>query len=172
MQPPTEPTQAAPRGDEDELYRRYHRELHRAVARAVRAPRELIEDACQTAWLILLRRQPDRCSVFGWLCVVAIHEAYRLAAIDRRDARLERLRGEDGDWHEIIPDRHSLGEAVDAFEALRLVAALSERQRRDLTLKVTGYTYKEIAQLTGGRTYTNVNKSLVKARTRIRRSRS
>ena len=87
MQPPTEPTPTAPpapRGDEDRLYRRHHRDLHRAVARAVRAPRELIEDACQTAWAILLRTQPDRYAIFAWLRVVAIHEAYRLAAIDRR----------------------------------------------------------------------------------------
>jgi hypothetical protein len=56
MQPPTEPTPATvtkrrpvPRGDEDELYRRHHRELHRAVALAVNAPRELIR-----------RRLPER----------------------------------------------------------------------------------------------------------------
>ena len=172
MQPPTEPRQAALRGDEDALYRRYHRELHRAVASVVRAPRELIEDACQTAWTILLRRQPDRCSVFGWLKVVAIHEAYRLSTIDWREARLERLREADGDWNEITADRRRLEDAIQALEALRLVASLPDRQRQDFTLKVAGYTYNEIAGLTRGRTYTNVNKSLVKARARIRRSRS
>ena len=51
MQPPTGPAPAeqqerrAPRGDEDELYRRHYRDLQRAVAHAVNAPRELIEDA-------------------------------------------------------------------------------------------------------------------------------
>ncbi len=59
------------RGDEAELYLRHHHELVRAVARAVNASRELIEDACQTAWLILLRRQPDRDRVFGWLRTVS-----------------------------------------------------------------------------------------------------
>jgi hypothetical protein len=49
------------------------------VARAVRAPNDLIEDACQTAWAILLRAQGDRCAMTAWLRVVAIHEAYRLA---------------------------------------------------------------------------------------------
>lgn len=79
MQPPTEPTPAGPqkrpkpRGDEDELYRRHHRALHRSVACVVRAPHELIEDACQTAWTILLRNQPDRRSIFGWLRVVVNH---------------------------------------------------------------------------------------------------
>jgi DNA-directed RNA polymerase specialized sigma24 family protein len=100
MQPPTEPTSAPRqqrpplRGDEDELYRQHHRHLHRAVARVVRAPHELIEDACQAAWTILLRTQPERYAIFAWLRVVAIHEAYRLSAVERRDARLERLRPE------------------------------------------------------------------------------
>ena len=71
-------TPASPRGDEDHLYRRHHRNLQRAVARVVNAPRELIEDACQTAWTIMLRSQPDRAAIFAWLRVVAIHEAYRL----------------------------------------------------------------------------------------------
>jgi len=78
MQPPTEPVPPAPCGDEAELFGRHHRDLQRAVARAVNAPPELIEDACQNAWAILLRRQPERASVFGWLYVVASREAFRL----------------------------------------------------------------------------------------------
>ena len=62
--PPVSPPPA--RGDEDALYRRHHRDLERAVARTVHAPRELIEDACQNAWTIMLRAQPDRSSIFGW----------------------------------------------------------------------------------------------------------
>ena len=63
MQPPTDTAIPAPRGDEDALYRAHHAELRRAVARAVNAPRELIEDACQTAWTMLLRNQPDRYAI-------------------------------------------------------------------------------------------------------------
>jgi RNA polymerase sigma factor (sigma-70 family) len=170
MQPPADTPRLKPRGDEDELYRRHHRELHRAVSRAVRAPSELIEDACQTAWAILLRRQPERDAVFAWLRVVAVHEAYRLSAIDRRDARLERLRPDDGDWHEVLADPRSLDDAVDALEALRALASLPERQRIDLALKVAGYSYEEIRARTPGRTRTNVNKALVKARRRIRQA--
>src|SRR5215218_7986565 len=100
MQPRAEPTLAkrpqVARGDEEDLYRRHHRDLQRAVTHVVHAPRELIEDACQTAWALFLRTRPDRYAVFAWLRVVAIHEAYRLSAIERRDARLERLRPEDG----------------------------------------------------------------------------
>jgi RNA polymerase sigma factor (sigma-70 family) len=174
MQPPTEPQTgaiAARRGDEDDLYRRYHRDLKRAVAHAVNASGELIEDACQTAWTILLRNQPDRYAIFAWLRVVAIHEAYRLSAIERRDAHLERLANDDGDWHETTADPRSLDAVVEAREALRVVASLPQRQRDDLALLVAGYSYREIAEITGGRTYTNVNKALVKARARIRLAR-
>jgi DNA-directed RNA polymerase specialized sigma24 family protein len=172
MQPPTNATSSSPLGDEDALYRAHHRELHRAVAHAVRAPRELIEDACQSAWAMLLRTQPDRYAIFGWLRVVAIHEAYRLSAIDRRDARLERLRREDGDWHDVIADPRSLDDAVEALEALRALAQLPARQRQDLSMNVAGYSYEEIRTITGDRTFTNVNKSLVKARRRIRQARA
>jgi hypothetical protein len=170
MQPPAD-TPPKPRGDEDELYRRHHRELHRAVSRAVRAPRETIEDACQTAWAMLLRRQPERDAVFAWLRVVAVHEAYRLSAIDRRDARLERLRSEEGAWQEVMADPRSLDAALEALEALRALASLPERGRIDLALRVAGYSYEEIRAGTPGRTRTNVNKSLVNARARIRRTR-
>jgi len=172
MQPTTDTICPRPRGDEDALYRAHHRELHRVVAGAVRAPRELIEDACQTAWTKLLHRQPDRYAIFGWLRVVAIHEAYRLSAIERRDARLERLPLDDVDWHDVLADPRSFDDALEALEALRTLASLPDRQREDLSMKVAGYSYEEIRILTGGRTFTNVNKSLVKARRRIRQTRT
>jgi hypothetical protein len=171
MQPPTDTTRPEAYRDADELYRRHDSELHRTVSRVVNAPRELIEDACQTAWATLLRRQPERDTVFAWLRVVAIREAYRLSAIDRRDARLERLSSQDGDWHDIMADPRSLDDSVEALEALRALASLPERRRIDLALKVAGYSYEEIRAQAPGRTRTNVNKSLVKARAGIRRMR-
>ena len=171
MQPPTTPTAAA-RGDEAELYRRYHRDLQRAVARVVDAPRELIEDACQNAWMILLRAQPERTAIFAWLRVVATRQAYRLSAIDRRDAHLHPLHGEDADRQDAIVDPRSLDQSIAALEALRALAWLPERQRADLALKISGHSYDEIRARTPGRTYTNVNKSLVKARRAIRVART
>lgn len=178
MQPPTEhiptvprrPTHG-PRGDEGELYRRHHRDLECSVARVVNAPRQLIEDACQTAWAILLRNQPDRYAIFSWLRIVAIHEAYRLSAVNRRDAHLDGLSADNGDWHEFTADPHSLDALIEAREALRLLASLPERERNDLALLIAGYSYREIAEITGGRTFTNVNKHLAKARARIRLAR-
>src|SRR5206468_1210114 len=113
MQPPTNtrPSHVV-RGDEEALYRQHHRNLERTVAHTVRAPRELIEDACQTAWTTLLRSQPKRPTIFAWLRVVAIHEAYRLSATERRDARLEHLNDDSGDWEALVADGRSLDAAA------------------------------------------------------------
>jgi len=169
MQPPTEPALPTPRGDEDELYRSHHRDLRHAVARAVHAPRELIEDACQNAWTILLRAQPDRGSIFGWLYVVATREAFRLCERDRRNLHLDAML--PGSWDAVIADAVSLDDILEAREALEILAALPERQRADLALLVAGFSYAEIREMTGGRTYTNVSKHLAKARARIRLAR-
>lgn len=155
-----------PHGDVAEFYRRHHERLVRAVARSVSAPEALIEDACQTAWAILLRRRPERWpELFGWLRTVAIHEAYRLASEERRDERLEDL-GVDAD---AFLGGVSGEEAIEARRALAVLGALPEREREYLSLLIAGFSYAEIAELTGGRTRTNVNRHLVKARARIRR---
>jgi DNA-directed RNA polymerase specialized sigma24 family protein len=95
---------------------------------------------------------------------VAIHEAYRLSTAD-----LEDLTHNQG-WDAVIADRVTIDDTIEARRALRSLAELPERQRQDLLLRVAGFNYREIAQITGARTYTNVNKSLVKARAHIRRS--
>jgi DNA-directed RNA polymerase specialized sigma24 family protein len=98
---------------------------------------------------------------------VAIHEAYRLSAIERRDTHLEAI-ATIVSWEEVIASPEVIDGALEAREALRVLAELPARQREDLTLFVAGFSYLEIAQITGGRTYTNVNKHLAKARARIR----
>ncbi len=177
MQPPNKKTSAvphrqpAPRGDEDQLYRQHHRDLNRAVARVVHAPRELIEDACQTAWATLLRTQPERRAIFGWLRMVAIYEAYRLCARERRHLHLDAM-APAGSSQAATGASHSIDDILAANDALQILASLPERQRTDLTLLVAGYSYTEIAKITGGRTYTNVNKHIAKARARVRLART
>jgi DNA-directed RNA polymerase specialized sigma24 family protein len=51
------------------------------------------------------------------------------------------------------------------------LAALPTRQRDDLGMKVAGHSNEEIRAITNRRTLTNVNKSLAKARARIRERR-
>lgn len=122
------------------------------------------------SWLSLSREQPDRATIFGWLYVVATREAYRLCALDRRTARLENFAPATG-WESVVADAFSIDDIVEAHEALAILASLPDRQRTDLTLLVAGYSYEEIRELTGGRTFTNVNKHLAKARARVRLAR-
>jgi DNA-directed RNA polymerase specialized sigma24 family protein len=76
-----------------------------------------------------------------------------------------------GSWDAVLADAFSIDDILEAREALEILAGLPYRQRADLTLLVAGFTYVEIAELTGGRTYTNVNKQLAKARARVRLAR-
>jgi RNA polymerase sigma factor (sigma-70 family) len=152
------------RGDEDTLYRAHHRRLVQAVRRQVNLPSELIEDACQTAWAILLRRQPERGpTLFAWLRTVAVHEAYGLSRVHRRDTQPE-----DEQHLEQLATHEPLSDQLEARRALRALAGLPDRQRRYATLRALGFSYEEIRRVAGGVTYTNVNKHLAKASARLR----
>lgn len=161
---------AALRGDEADLYGEHHAALRRVVAQRVRISAELVEEACQQAWMILLRRQPTRGdTLFAWLCTVAVREGYRLSAIDRRNLSLD---GHGpGEADATVADQLSAPDVVDASlearRALRALRTLPERQRRYMTLRVAGLSYQEIVQGEGV-TYTNVNKHLAKASRRLR----
>jgi DNA-directed RNA polymerase specialized sigma24 family protein len=74
-------------------------------------------------------------------------------------------------WDAVIADAFSIDDILEARKALEILAALPERQRTDLILLVAGFSYLEIAERTGGRTYTNVNKHIAKARPRVRLAR-
>jgi RNA polymerase sigma factor (sigma-70 family) len=143
-----------------ELYRCHQRTLERAVSHAVDAPRELIEDACQNAWTILLRAGPQHSSLVAWLYVVATREAVRLRAAEQRHARLEAA----------LAPVFRIDEMLDARDALAALARLPDRQRTDLALAVAGFSYDEIGELTG-RTFSTVRKNVDKARVRVRQYR-
>ena len=160
-----------PRGDEADLFRRHHRRLLRSVQAATGGRRELAEDGCAFAWAQLLAKQPERGErLFGWLRTVAIHEAWRLGRSASREAALEELTGDvpAGEWEALVPARVSLDDQLEARDALRTLAALRPRERCYLTLKIAGHSYREIQQICGGRSYTNVNKHLTRARARLR----
>src|SRR3954454_7754238 len=68
------------------FYRDHAERLERAVRRRVdRVGDEVIEDACQIAWVTLLRRPDIPLDSVGlsWLSTVAVHEAWRLGSITR-----------------------------------------------------------------------------------------
>jgi DNA-directed RNA polymerase specialized sigma24 family protein len=76
-----------------------------------------------------------------------------------------------GTWDAVTADPTSIDDTLEAREALEILASLPDRQRTDLTLLVAGFSYLEIAERTGRRTYTNVNKHIAKARARVRLAR-
>ncbi len=169
MSAPTTASPAGLRGDEGELYRRHHQALLRAVARQVNAPDALIEDACQRAWIILLRRQPDRePALFAWLRTVAVREAWALSRAQRRTIALEELTDHVTVESPVLAGpADQLEDALEARRALRALTALPDRQRRYLTRLASGHSYHEIAQAEHA-SYTNVNKHLARARRTLR----
>ena len=155
---PIQQTGAAPlHGDEAALYDRHHGVLWRRVRRHIHGPDPLIDDACQQAWLILLRAQPDRETVLAWLTTVAIREAYRLSGRECRELSL------DDERAPVPPEASDPQQGREARAALQALAELPERQRRYLTLLVAGHSYQEIQEHCGV-SRTNVNKHLYRAR--------
>lgn len=150
-------------GDEADLFATHQHSLRNAVRSAVRGSDDVIEDACSYAWMQLLRHQPYRETVFGWLRTVAIREGWRLAARERSELRVDGLDEE----LEILHTPIDTDLVVDAHQALETLAALPERQRSCLALLIAGHSYTEIARLTRT-SYTAVNKQLVKARSTLR----
>jgi DNA-directed RNA polymerase specialized sigma24 family protein len=185
MQPPTEPNTRTPGGtprrhhsDPAALYRRHHRQLLHAVARAVNAPPELIEDACQTAWAALLRCTVEPATALAWLRVVAIHEAFTQSAHTRTErpagAFLTPCTGEleRGEHPEPAADIRDLADQVAArirhAQRLADLATIKPNDRQALYLKGLGYRYREIMQITGA-SYTAVNRRITEGRRALRK---
>ena len=152
-------------GDESWLFEQYSARLERIVASQVGAPEAVIEDACANAWLILLRRQPQRNTVWSWLKVVAIREAWRLAGAERRAIPLNDALASD------LATAGELEERVEFYEELAsLEYEVDARQRRLLLLHAAGFKYTEIAAITGDSVRT-VERQLLRTRQRLRATR-
>jgi RNA polymerase sigma factor (sigma-70 family) len=155
----------AQRGDEAALFERHAERLLRVVRRAIGGRGHVAEDACSFAWLQLLRTQPARDLIFPWLCTVATNEARRLLKRQARQAEFD----EDAVWSAPSPGGRStdLQLTVEVREALEHIAGLSAQQVRIFSLHIAGLTYDEICEATGY-SRTQVNRHMVRARSRIR----
>ena len=147
------------RGDEAELFERYHRRLVNATARRVNTSRDNIEEAAAFAWAALLSHEVRRDTVFGWLKEVARREAIRLDGIERGNVSLdaspapEQLAPATGN-PAVTPDRWN--------EAMARLRRLPERERRMVALHAFGWRYDDIAEELGV-SYTLVNRLLTRA---------
>jgi RNA polymerase sigma factor (sigma-70 family) len=158
-------------GDEDALFEALAQDLVHIVRRLVNTDPATIEDACQFAWLQLLRCQPSRETVRAWLITVARNEAIRLDRIRRRCDALSVGKREPGTRFEPAAPTDAYTLAIDLDEALTVLASLPERKRDLYALKVLGFSYEEIGRITGD-SYSTVNRQLVRAAALIRRARA
>jgi DNA-directed RNA polymerase specialized sigma24 family protein len=173
--PAPEPPRAA---QVSEFYRERADRIRAAVGASVRThDRSVIDDACQYAWLQLLRRDDVPLDEGGvaWLATVAIREGWRLARLSRA-IPFGDLRGR-GDIEQHLPsepvtevgdpEARALARAAHRDRVARF-DRLSPLERRDLLLFAAGFSYDEIAQLTGS-TWASVNRRLASGRTKLRR---
>jgi DNA-directed RNA polymerase specialized sigma24 family protein len=154
--------------------------LHRAIeTRAHGICDATIEDACQTAWTILVRREDTTLDQRGlsWLISVALHQAFRLA----RDEWTEAPAGgflpltrasQPGELPEPATDgpdvEDQIAARVQLAERREDLRRLKPQDRLALYLKGLGYSYAEIMTLTGA-TYTAVNRRISEGRAALRR---
>jgi DNA-directed RNA polymerase specialized sigma24 family protein len=170
--------QAIPSQRRDALaifYAAHARGLHSRVARRSGvAGRETIADACAYAWLQLVRRDDIQLDTGGviWLTLVAVQEAWRLAARPERPAgtftSLRPARGELADPRGPAEDPPVRVIARQQHRArVSCLLALKPAQREALLLQAAGFDYREIMARTSS-TYTAVNRRLRQGREHLR----
>ena len=92
--------------------------------------------------------------------------AYEPLPVARRAGRGGRRRRRQ--FTDLVPAPVDVELAFDAREALRSLAGLGDRRRTALTLKVAGYSYREIQELLGV-TFTWINRHLTEGRAELRK---
>jgi RNA polymerase sigma factor (sigma-70 family) len=143
-----------------DLYATQAVRVRRLVHLRLTAPDAVVEDACQVAWLRLVRHRSRvrRQTAASWLVRVAAREALRLMDLGDRDRPLEELEADDSgrapDVIEAFADRH---------ERLGAIDRLPERQQRLVWLQGLGFSYSEMAGVTGDSPRT-VQRQLLRAR--------
>jgi RNA polymerase sigma-70 factor, ECF subfamily len=152
-----------------ELYASLSTRLERIVGTDVRAPRPLIEDACQSAWWSLWRERDQVCRdcALPWLVTTAVREALRLVRGQAGLVSLEEALDESG-------DRALPAHAPPAADVCELRARLDDcmrllpqRQQRLLWLHGFGFSYAEIADRTGSSMRT-VERQLLRGKRKLR----
>lgn len=158
-------------GDEAALYQALAGRLERIVARDIRAPQPVIEDACQHAWAQFLSHSDTigRQGVLSWLATTAQRRAIKLARREQRELSLEQQVEQN---HEPL-DPAAYADPAQATHwrsELDRLATLSQRQRRLVWLQAVGLTYTEIAARTGDSERT-VQRQLLRARRTLKTTR-
>jgi DNA-directed RNA polymerase specialized sigma24 family protein len=170
------------RSSRDEQITRFYlchaERLRRAIARKTCGLDDaIIDDACAFAWETLLRR-PDinlgRHEAYWWLYKVALRQAWALGRAQRREQPIGGLNGADEDSLEPISLDSDVADLVaeqlERASVHGVLGRLHWRERRELLLYAHGFSYQEIAKLTGT-SFTAVNRWLARGRNALRAAR-
>lgn len=159
---------AGSRGRAPVAYAQLVPELERIVARNVRAPQGVVEEACQIAWSRWLVHQRDVApgSLLGWLSTTASRETLRLLRLQARQVSLGAPARSAESVAELPLTAAGPDEIAEFRERLADVRRLPVRQQRMLWLQGLGYSYREIGARTGD-THRTVERQLLRARHRL-----
>jgi RNA polymerase sigma factor (sigma-70 family) len=152
------------------FYAEHAARLERIVARELRVPPQVIEDACQTAWTVLLRRPDvplDRQGL-AWLRKVALTTGYRAARQREQPAGGFLPNQDPGELPEPAAPARDIAEQIsERLDRRTQLQALTGRERHFLALQAIGLSYSEIAahEQTSQRT---VERQLTRARRKLR----
>ncbi len=143
-------------GETEALGELYDRYAHTAIATAVRVvggreeAEDVVHDAFVAVWKKIDRFDAERGSLRAWLMTVV-----RNRAIDRVRARRTTVDVDDADERSLLrtgpnPTWEAALTRASAIDVRAAMAALPDEQRRALELAYfEGYTYREVADLTG-----------------------
>ena len=144
------------------FYMRESGDLLRLVRRDLRTDSHVAEDACQTAWMALLRREdvPLDARGLAWMRIVARTSGFQATAGHTETGELPEPAAEGTGPLERALER-------ERYEQRRaLLLSLPVRQRQLLGLHGAGLTYEEIAAHTGDSRRT-VERQLLRGRARL-----
>ncbi len=151
----------------EQLFGELQPQLWRILARNLQVADAILEDACQTAWWLLLifRESIEPGSELGWLSTTATRQAFKLQRSQLEEDpfdegaqlfELQRYREPEPGPEQVLEVRERLAE----------IRQLPVRQRRLVWLQGLGYEYVEIAAATGESRRT-VERQLLRAHRRL-----
>ncbi len=136
-----------------------------AVARRHSLCADDAHDACQRALEILLRRADslDPETAAAWLRTVVKHEAMAVRTSRRRIVGPVEVDLDHSEARELAPTDERAADSERAGRSTEALSRLKPNEVRALVLKARGYSYREIAEMTGW-SYTKVNRCLTEGR--------